>query len=26
MHNTALASLNDEFAKVITSKKLLQIY
>ena len=26
MHNTALASLNDEFAKVITSKNLLQIY
>ena len=26
MHKTALASLNDEFAKVITSKNLLQIY
>ena len=26
IHKTALASLNDEFAKVITSKNLLQIY
>jgi len=26
MHKTALASLNDEFAKVINSKTLLQIY
>jgi nicotinamidase-related amidase len=26
MHNTALASLNDEFAKVVTSNKLFQIY
>ena len=26
MHDTALASLNDEFAKVITSKNLLLIY